>query len=161
MPLVANEFRVAVSMSDLVVWSEDQDDNFSPHPALDAIATSLGISIDIRGLHALYFEATSIGTGDVHVFSRTSNPTNVFAIDMYRDLTDQLDIIAIGVRCEETAGSIVKTSLRSLFDSASCQVWYEEANVLLEFRSMIDASNFPRSLGEHGYLQKLLVHRDG
>ena len=148
-------------MSDLVVWSGDQDDNFSSHPALDAVATSLGVSVDIRGLHVLYFEATPIGTGDVHVFSRTSNPTNVFAIDMYRDLTDQLDVIAIGVRCEETARTIVKTSLRSLFDGASYQVCYEEANVLVEFRSMIAASNFPRSLGEHGYLQKLLVHRDG
>ena len=161
MSLVANEFRIVVSMSDLVVWSGDQDDKFSPHPALDAITTSLGISVDIKGLHALYFEATPIGTGDVHVFSSTSVPTNVFAIDIYRDLTDQLDVIAIGVRCDETAGSIVKASLRCLFDSASYQVCYEEANVLVAFRSMIDASKFPRSLGRHGYLQKLLVHRDG
>jgi len=148
-------------MSDLVVWSGDQDDDFSPHPAIAALIATLGISVSIRDLYVLYFDRTPVGAGDVHVFSSARADRNVFAIDMYRDLTDQLDIIAVGVRCEEVLVSIVKRDLRSLFDSASCQILFEEANCSVAFRSMIDAAKFPLSVGEHGYQQNLLIHCDG
>jgi hypothetical protein len=161
MNIVASEFRVSISMSDLVVWSGDQDDNFSSHPALVALTATLGVSVDIGGLYALYFDTTPVGCGDVHVFSSSSADTNVFVIDMYRDSTDQLDIVAIGVRCEEVLAPIVKRDLRSLFDSASCQVCFEEANYSVAFRSMIDATRFTRSFEDHGYQQNLIVHRDG
>jgi hypothetical protein len=159
--IVASEFRVAISMSDLVVWSGEDDDDFSPHPALVSLLATLGFSFSIRDLYVLYFDRTPVGSGDVHVFRTKSADTNVFAIDMYRDSTDQLDIIALGVRCEELMTPVVKRDLRSLFDSASCQCRFEEANCSVAFRSMIDATKFPVSVGEHGYQQNLIIHYDG
>lgn len=161
MQIIASEFRVAISMGDLVVWSGDHDDDFSPHPALVALLATLGVPVSIRDLYVLYFDRTPVGAGNVHVFRAASDGANVFAIDMYRDSTDQLDIVALGVRCDELLAPIVKKYLRSLFDSASCQCLFEEANCSVAFRSMIDAANFPVSVGEHGYQQNLVLHCDG
>ncbi|TLN00171.1 hypothetical protein FDZ73_20235 [bacterium] len=150
----ARDFCLAVSMSDLVTWFGDGDDDFSENEALKAALSALGVTVDLRALYVSYFERTSVGTGDVHVYQPAENSKNVFAVDLYRDLTDQMDIVSFAVGCDEHCLPIVRDKLRSFFDGASCQVHYEEANYLPRLRSMIDAETYPFIIDESGYKQQ-------
>ena len=49
----ANEFDICVSMSDLVVWTEDEH---SPNADLAAALRVAGIELDITKLYDYYFE---------------------------------------------------------------------------------------------------------
>lgn len=64
----AREFCLAVSMSDFVAWFGDGDDDFSENESLKAALKALGVTVNLYGLYISYFEFTSIGTGDVHVY---------------------------------------------------------------------------------------------
>jgi hypothetical protein len=151
----AREFRLGVSMVDLVTWLGDGDNDIYENENLKIVLDTLGIAVDLRALYAAYFEKTSIGSGDVYAFRPNKESKNVFAVDMYRGLTDQMDIVSLAVGCEEQCLSIVRRELRSFFDSASCQVHYEEASYSAYLHSMLDQSTYPVIIEESGYEQKL------
>ncbi|EWS65090.1 hypothetical protein Y695_01659 [Hydrogenophaga sp. T4] len=152
----ARDFCIAVSMSDFVTWFGDGDHNFVENAALKAALNALGVTVDLRALHVAYFERTPVGTGDVYVYQPSKNSKNVFALNLYRDLTDQMDIVSFGIGCDEHCLSVVREKLRAFFDTASCQVHYEEASYSSDFRSMIDTQRYPVIIEDSGYQQ--LVH---
>lgn len=149
----ARDFNLAVSMNDLVTWFGDGDRDFVENESLRSAVSALHISVDLRALYVTYFENTPIGTGDVYVYRPEKGRKNVFAMDMYRDLTDQMDIVSFAISCEEHCLPTVRHALRNFFDQASCQVHYEEASYSSRLRSMIDQKCYPRVIKESGYQQ--------
>ena len=151
----AHDFCLVVSMTDFVTWPSDEGKELSENKELHSALNVLDIYIDLRTLHANYFERTPIGSGDVYVYHPNKDSTNIFAVDLYRGLTDQLDIVSFAVRCEERCLTVVRSKLRSFFDQASCQVHYEEASYSPRLRKMIDPKTYPVIIDESGYEQQM------
>lgn len=80
---------------------------------------------------------------------------NVFAVYLYRDPTDQMDIVTLAVGCEAYGLPIVRTQLRAFFDAASCQVHYEEASYSARLRRMTDPRTYPVIMEDSGYAQQM------
>lgn len=157
MPAIpARDFCLAVSMSDFVTWFGSGDSDFAENAMLQAALNALGATVDLRTLYVAYFEQTPVGTGDVYVYQPSKDSKNVFALDLYRGLTDQMDIVSFAVGCDEDCHPVVREKLRAFFDGASCQVHYEEASYSSRLRSMIDAKTYPVTVGDSGYQQ--LIH---
>ena len=149
------DFYLAVSVSDFVTLFGDKNKNFAGNETLQTALIALGVTVDLRALYSTYFRQTAIGTGDVYVYQPTQNSKNVFAIDMYRYLTDQVHIVSFAVGCDEHCSSFVRDKLRSFFDGASYQVHYEEANCSVGLREMIDEKRYPIIIEESGYEQHI------
>lgn len=148
-------------MSDLVNWHGDGDDDFEANREIQSAIELLGLYADIKHLYKEYFYQTKTGQGDVYAFLNRNEPKNLFAIDMYREATDQLDIVSIFVSASPKLASIVKAKLRNLFDSASCQVAYEEANSLPKFQQLLNNNKPLITIKESGYRQNLIVQQCG
>lgn len=155
------QFYLAISMVDLVTWQGDGDDDLEVRKEIQAVIDLMGLDVDIRHMHEKYFFQLKVGQGDVYAFVNEHQPENVLAIDMYRGLTDQLDIVSIFVRSAPKIAVVVRAQLRGLFDAASCQVIYKEASVLPELQKLLDVRNHPFTLAESGYKQNLIVQRCG
>ena len=155
------QFYLAISMVDLVTWQGDGDDDLEVRKEIQAVIELMGLDVDIRHMHEKYFFQLKVGQGDVYAFVNEHQPENFLAIDMYRGLTDQLDIVSIFVRSAPTIAVVVRAQLRGLFDAASCQVIYKEASVLPELQKLLDVRNHPFTLAESGYKQNLIVQRCG
>ena len=156
-----HQFHLTISMNDLVRWRGNGDDDFEVNTEIQSAIELLGLDADINQLYKKYFYQTEIGQGDVYVFLNRKEPKIFFAIDMYRDLTDQLDIVSIFVSSSPKLASIVKAKLRNLFDSASCQVAYEEANSLPKLQQLLNNNKYPLAIEENGYMQNLIVQQCG
>ncbi|WP_122411762.1 hypothetical protein [Pseudomonas viridiflava] len=157
----SHQFYLAISMADLVSWQGDGDDDLEVRKEIQAVIDLMGLDVDIRHMHEKYFFQLKVGQGDVYAFVNEHQPENVLAIDMYRGLTDQLDIVSIFVRSAPKTAVLVRAQLRGLFDAASCQVIYKEASVLPELQKLLDVSNYPFTLAKSGYKQSLIVRRCG
>lgn len=155
------QFYLAISMSDLVQWHGEDDDDFEAKREIQSVIELLGLEVNIKQLYRKYFHETDIGQGDVYAFLNTHTPENLLAIDTYRELTDQLDIISIFASASPRLVSIVKSKLRELFDSASCQVVYEETNGLAKLQQLLNNNTYPLTLAESGYRQNLIVRKCG
>jgi hypothetical protein len=148
------EFYLYVSISDFVTWFGEGDNDFSANEALQAVLDALGVTVDLCAWHNIFFEQAP-DTGDVYLYKPSPESENVFALDMFRDATDQMDLVSVGVSCDKHCLPIIREKLRAFFEGASCQVHYQEANCSLDFRRLIDPKNYPRTLGD--YQQNLHV----
>jgi hypothetical protein len=154
MPIVACEFSGCVSASDLV--SRRDPENYVSNESLSLALASIGINADPRALHDQFFDETQLGYGDVFLFTSKEDPQGLFVIDLYRGLTDQLDLVSFGLRCSANRVVAVKALVRRFFDSAEYQVGYEEGSVIPRLRDLIDRSSYPRKVQESGYVQQLI-----
>lgn len=155
--VVACEWSVCVSATDLVSWP--QGGQPVANDALASALAAMGVDADPCELYRLFFEAP-VGRGDVLLFSSAQHPQSAFVIDLYRGLTDQLDLVCFGARCSEHMAGAVRQHLRRFFDAASCQVGYEEASISVRLREWMDRSRYPYTVAESGYSQRL-VERPG
>jgi hypothetical protein len=155
--LPALEFFGVVSMLDFTVDTGEGDDDFEINPHIHSALDILGITADLRKLYQLYFE-TPDGQGDVHAFYGPESTRNVFAIDLYRDPTDQLDIISFGVRCDRNLEMIVKPRLRSFFDSAAIQLGFEEANISTRLRALLGESQYAVLVEAGKFARQQILH---
>lgn len=151
----ANEFDICVSMSDLVSWVGDEH---SPNADLEAALSAAGIELDIAKLYNHYFEDTPIGAGDVHVYSSAVSES-LMVIELYRDLTDQLDLITVSLKIEKPFTHLVLPLLRRFFDAAECQVLFSQSAHSQRLRSLTDESRYPLPMGENGYRQQIVFHK--
>ncbi|ALI04412.1 hypothetical protein C1Y08_20735 [Pseudomonas sp. FW306-02-F02-AA] len=143
--ICAKEFDICVSMSDVVTW---QDGEKTPDIDLQAVFNILGIPANILDLHNLYFAHSYNGTGDVHVYHAENNGGSILAVNMYRDLTDQLDLTLICLRVESPDFELALSHLRSFFDKTKCQVAFEQFGHSLRLHAMLDESRYPRPVEE-------------
>ena len=155
--IYAKEFDICVSMSDLVTWEGDQK---TPSTDLQAVFTTLEIPVNILELHELYFAHLYNGYGDVHVYHAQNNGGSIFAIDLYRELTDQQDLTGLFLRIESPAFDQALVHLRSFFDNASCQVAFDQASYSRRLRETLDESRYPRLVEvDHDFIQQHFTHR--
>ncbi len=152
----SRQFRLVISFPDLFHWRDDDA------PVLlddwKRVIELLGLNeAEITALYDLYFDGTPIGQGDVHAFVNSAQPKNMLVFNLYRDLTDQLDIIAVIVSTSRERVTQVKPLLRQVFDLASCQIHYEEGSFLSAFKEITNAEGYPRVIGENAYRQQLLI----
>lgn len=154
----SRQFRLVISITDLFQWSDDDI------PSLLGTWTQmielLGLNeTEIAALYYLYFDSTSIGQGNVYAFISDAQPENRLVFDLYRGLTDQLDIIEIMVSVSRELVIPTKSLLRHAFDLASHQIHYEEGNFLKAFKDAIDVEGYPKMIEESSYCQQLLITR--
>lgn len=152
-PIVyANEFDICVSISDLVSWMEDE------HAANADLASALsiaGLDLDLTKLYDCYVEGTPIGAGDVYVYSSAVSKS-LLAINLYRGLTDQLDLITASLRVDPNLIELLLPQLRRFFDAAECQVLFNQSSHSMQLRSMLDKSRYPLLVDESEYRQQLI-----
>lgn len=140
-------------MTDLV--SSDEAGCRVANEALALALDAMEIDADPCELHRCFGEAP-VGAGDVWMFTSRQDPQNVFIIDLYRGLTDQLDLVVFSARCAEGRAPLVKQHFRRFFDDAAYQVGYEEANVNASFRLHADRRRYPHVVPESGYAQQFI-----
>ena len=153
--LYANEFDICVSMSDLVSWVGDEH---SPNAELEAALSAARIELDIAKLYDHYFEDIPIGAGDVHVYSSAVSES-LLVIDLYRDMTDQLDLITASLRIDKTQLNLSIPLLRQFFDTAECQVLFSQSTHSKQLHSLIDESRYPLPINESGYRQQIIFRK--
>ncbi|KLD69153.1 hypothetical protein [Xanthomonas pisi] len=153
--LSACDFYLVVSMVDLVTWVGSDEGNFSVNGHFQQALQELGIKVDLVGLYMEYFDRAKIGTGDVYLYQKEESHA-VFAIDLYKELTDQLDIIQMAILCDSGIAAKVRGKLREFFDDASCKIIYEEAHFSSRARDLIDFEKYPLLMAESGYRKNIL-----
>lgn len=154
--LISRQFRLALPLSDFYCWPADDADPVLLREWREVIGLLYLDETRIADLYDLYFDQTPVGQGDVYVFLGNDQPESLLAFDLYRDPTDQLDIVTVGVCVPADAVTQIKSLLRSAFDQASCQIIYEEGNFLQRVQQMIDPSGYPKNIGNGAFLQRLL-----
>lgn len=145
-------------MPDLLDWSDDDAPSLSDD--WKRVTQLLGFDErEITALYDVYFDKTPIGEGHVYAFINDGQPENLLAFDLYRDLTDQLDIISIVISASRDRATEVKRLLRQIFDLASCQIHYEEGASLQAFKEMTHIEGYPKVIEANGYLQRIQITR--
>ncbi|NBF03974.1 hypothetical protein GV819_16900 [Pseudomonas sp. Fl5BN2] len=152
--ICANEFDICISMPDFVTWIEDEH---IPNADLAAALNVMGIMLNITELYDAYFDDTPVGAGDVHIYPSTENES-FLVIDLYRDPTDQLDIVTASLKIEPAVLHLTLPHLRAFFDGAECQVALRQSSHSQQLRSLIDDSRYPALVDESGYQQQLIAH---
>ena len=152
--ICANEFDICVSMPDFITWTEDMH---IPNADLSAALSAMGIALNITDLYDAYFDDTPVGTGDVHIYPSDKNKSFLI-IDLYRDPTDQLDIVTISLKIESELLTLVLPHLRRFFDAAECQVAFRQSSHSQQLRSLMDEGRYPVLIDESGYRQQLVAH---
>ncbi|WP_269935366.1 hypothetical protein [Serratia liquefaciens] len=150
-------FTVCVSMTD---WTccPDEYGPFFPNEDLKAALEAMHINLNLCGLCDYYFDEIAVGTGDILVFTSSRFTETYFIADLYREMTDQLDIVTFYVSCpQQEVFEQVKPYLRSFFDHASCQIAYEENNISMTASSLVESKSGDtyRVIEETGYRQKV------
>ncbi|MDC7818288.1 hypothetical protein [Pseudomonas sp. BLCC-B112] len=141
-------------MSDFVTWLEDE---CIPNPNLAAAFKAMGVTLNITELYDTYFDDTPVGAGDVHIYPSAENKS-FLVIDLYRELTDQLDIVTASLKIEAELLTLVLPHLRRFFDAAECQVAFRQSSHSQQLRSLIDEGRYPVLIDESGYRQQLIAH---
>lgn len=154
MSILPTDFSLAVSISDLLI--RDGDGESRGNPDLLGVFETLGIGVDLPQLYRRFF-AAKLGEGDVLLYRHASQGGSAFAIDLYRGLSDQLNIVALGFRVG-TDVEAVRTALHAFFESATCQVHYEEGRGLKAVSAMLGEDEFPRIV--ELYAQECVVMQD-
>lgn len=155
MSINPKDFYIAVSISDLVMWKGDEDVDCVGNPFFIQALNILEIHLDPVQFYFQYVEELAIGTGDVYLYKQDLNGESIFAINLFKDVYDQLDIISFGIRTKKNALD-VRVALRAFFDSATYQVQYEEGNRLVSVSSLMDESKYPRKIDQNSYVQNLV-----
>lgn len=141
-------------MSDFVTWVEDE---CIPNADLAAALKAMGVTLNITELYDTYFDDTPVGAGDVHIYPSAENKS-FLVIDLYRELTDQLDIVTASLKIESELLTLVLPHLRRFFDAAECQVAFRQSSHSQQLRSLIEEGRYPVLIDESGYRQQLIAH---
>jgi hypothetical protein len=160
MSIQSADFTVSISASDLVSWKGQSEADYIGNPFLIHALNCLHIPADPAILYEKYFELPIVGTGDVLLYESNLNGQSIFAINMYRDIYDQLDIVTFGIRTKKNALP-VRVALRAFFDSAEYQVHYEEGGILNSVSLLIDTHRYPKVIEQSDYNQRLIVMFNG
>jgi hypothetical protein len=148
------DFLIATSASDLVNWTGDTDEDCISNPYLVVALNLLDITIDPVILYDQFFSNVKSGRGDVYLYKNHHETPSYFAIDMYRGLTDQVDIIQIAIRANINSNKI-KVALRSFMDTIENQFCYEESHISLRVSDILDINSYPKNIEESGYKQSV------
>lgn len=145
-----HQFYLAVSMNDLVHWHGDGDDDFEANREIQSVVDCLGLDADIRHLYNKYSHETDAGQGDVYTYLNRHEPGNLLAIDTYRELTDQLDIISIFASASPKLASTVKSKLRNCLIQPHARSLTKRPIAFLSFNNCLTKMNIHSPLRRAG-----------
>ena len=148
-------FALTVSMTDFVLYYGEGDDDLISHPLLVEVFRLLRLQVDARALYLEYFDQVRVGGGDMIVFNSTRSPRNRFAIDMYRDASDQQDLIRFAVLCHPLLSERVRFHLRAFFDATRCPIAYEETVGSTRIWDMFDTGRYPLAIEGTEHVQQV------
>lgn len=156
----ATEFEICVSMTDLVVWSEDHDLPVDQHPELQALFNALGANIDLLPIACQYFEDNCrAGRGALYVFDFDDKHTTAVVLDTYSEITDQLDLISLYIRCTQEKSAEISLFLQRLFNAASVQIQASQKSVCTRLHNALDIRNYPRFRPDSSFMQPQIRSR--
>jgi hypothetical protein len=112
------------------------------------------LTVDVKELYFRYFDEIQVGHGDAFWYSSSEAVESVFAINLYREFTDQLDIVSFGMACDRAKAPIVAEHLHAFFRHASVQVAFEHSCHCVRLRKLIDLTQYPLVIEESGYVQR-------
>ncbi|WP_346840917.1 hypothetical protein RAL92_21900 [Metapseudomonas otitidis] len=147
--------QFSISMPDLYEWI---DDTKYLTAAWRDIARYVGVNPDaLTGLWDLYFERTKVGEGDLHAFLGHDEMHDVLIFDLYREITDQMDIIEVTARVARARMNGLRKLLREAFDQSSCQLGYRETCSDFGVVCALDPGSYPKVIEENRYAQQLRI----
>ena len=155
--VVATEFHIIVSMSDLMRWKDENNDVYEPAPSLLNALKEAELTVNLRELYCRYFDDVQVGRGDTYLYPSFESVESLFVIDMYRELSDQLDIVSFGMTCSRSKAPAVATHLHAFFREASVQASFEHSRHCVRLRKLIDPTQYPLIVQESGHVQKLIT----
>lgn len=139
MSILPSDFALAVSISDLLGPEEVGSQG---NPELLRAFDALGLKVDLKQLCQRFF-AADVGKGDVLQYRHAGTGGNFFAIDLYRGMSDQLDIVELVFRVGQHA-DVARSALHAFFESSRYQVHYEEGCALEAVSALLGKEAFPR-----------------
>lgn len=150
-------FYAVVSMHELISWDETQS-CARPNAFLARILSIFHLKLDLLSLHDYYFESVRVGQGDVFVYRNKATSPDLVAFDLYKEPSDQLDLISMAVVCRPELANEARDNIRSFYDAADCKLCLEESNISGKVIEMIAESNYPKEFPNSNYRQKLRTH---
>lgn len=153
--VLAREFELCVSITDLAPRSEGPTSSPVPDATLMAVFGKLGLHIDLASLRHEYDSAPT-GGGDLHVFK--SIDESVVAVDLYRDPTDQLDLVCIYLRTTEQHADATAVLLTQFFSAAKVQVQFSRSSISIRLREALDSARYPQMLPGAAHPQRYVEH---
>ncbi|WP_152554983.1 hypothetical protein [Serratia sp. DD3] len=137
----------------------DEYGPFCPNTDLKAALEAMHINLNICNLNDYYFDDITVGTGDILVFKSSQLTNTYFIADLYREITDQLDIVAFYVSSpHQEVFEQAKPYLRHFFDNAKCQIAYEESCSSMVVNNIVKSKSGDvyRVIKEAHYRQKVI-----
>ena len=134
------DFWMMASMTELVDYPDEANDDYVPHPNFQAIMDALGVPVPIEKIYERFFDQP-IHSGHVLVFANKEQPGPCIVLDTYRDPLDQLDMIRFGWRSQGRHRELQRLS-RQLYEECEFSVRYEEGQSVL-YR-VLQEDRYPR-----------------
>ncbi|QIK61988.1 hypothetical protein G7068_01275 [Leucobacter viscericola] len=145
-----------VSLSDLALWSHDEDRLLGAQPELAKLCKALGLDWDVNTFAREHFgDPGDAGTGDVYL-CKSASAESLVALDLCTHPTDQYDIVTLAYRCDANSYEASLAAARRIFDQAEYPVSFEQGHVVAKAEELTDPANFPRQLS-WGYTQRLHI----
>lgn len=154
--MTSRYFYVVVSANDLIEWDEDAQ-CAHPNRYLANILAAFHLQLDLLTVHDHYFDGIRVGQGDVFLYRETSSSQNLLALDLYKEPSDQLDLISMAIVSSTELAETVRDNVRAFYDGAQCKVCLEESNISGKVIEMIAESNYPKTFEHSNYRQQLRV----
>ena len=89
------------------------------NPNLKKIMEILGLTIDINEINSIY-NNTPCNKGDILVYG--NHAKNCIVFDLYKDPTDQLDVINFGVVCKKSISDKVRELVEAMLNETDKKV---------------------------------------
>lgn len=124
---VMSDFIFIVSIFDLIETSD-----------FEMLCKLLGLNIESEWLEKEYDDIKR-GQGDAYLFQSCDS---CLFLDLFREPTDQNEMILVGVRCKQELSAKIKVIVASIYEKASVKgvQLYEGTNIL---DRLIDGNNYP------------------
>ncbi len=153
-------FRICTSAGELTDCPDEYGSLFS-NAELTTVLEIMHIDLNLKALSDYYFDDIAVGEGDVLVFSSTRFTESYFIIDLYKELTDQLDCICFYINSpHQEVIEQIKPHLRHFFDQIEYQFSYEEKSLSATVKNLLTCQSGEtwQAIEESDYLQKIIYH---
>lgn len=122
-----SDFIFIVSIFDLIETSD-----------FEMLCKLLGLNIESEWLEKEYDDIKR-GQGDAYLFQSCDS---CLFLDLFREPTDQNEMILVGVRCKQELSAKIKVIVASIYEKASVKgVQLDEGTNILD--RLIDGNNYP------------------
>lgn len=119
------EIRMVVPFDTLVIYPDDNQDEYIEDPNFKRMREYLKINIDISSIiEELYINREKNGSISIYYSDDTSK--NYILLDTHIDPTDQLDLITIGVCCSKEYGGIIRRYVHEFYAKCKYNISYSE-----------------------------------